>query len=354
MAPLASNDDTDCAITFQQAASTDALSLEANRGGEGEPRGSCAKDDSMAVAASHHEKESTAGGLLAIAYFNLAVEREHLGQPEAALEAYEKARATAALHLDPEGPVAKGMELALETASDTALPVFCTPRAVVQSSCLSFPSIGKLYFGPKPQGATPRGIRPSPRRLSPRRQWNQNSEEEKETCDVENARLGVRQSPRLSAKNDARESSGQSPLERAYLSQQPSPPSHRDRRARASRLSRMSPTSVVGSGSPGPQRAGRWARDAQELVPPRNALTQISASSGGGGGMHGVRSEIQPSDKRQIRQEDGILWRARACAEWGCSPDDARRAQQLTGRDADGHTANVGSPKIAFALGGVG
>lgn len=359
MAPLVLNDDADPGvISVQQEASKEALSLGANRGGQGEPRGDRAGDGSTpaAAAANHHDKESTAGGLLAVAYFNLAVEREHLGQPEAALEAYEKARATAALHLDPDSPVAKGIELALETASDTTLPAFCTPRAVVQSSCLSFPSIGKLYFGPKPQGVTPRGSGLSPRRLSPRRQRNRKGEEEeeKEAGDGDNARLGARQSPRLSAKRDARESLGQSPLEQAYLSQQPSPPSHRDRRARAARLSRKSPPSVVGPGSPGPQRAGRWARDAQELVPPQKALNKTSTSSGAGGGMHGVGGEIQPSEKRRDKREDDILWRAMACAEWGCSPDDARRAQQLSGRDADGGAANVDSPKIAFALGGVG
>ena len=311
-------------------------------------QGGRTEDDSTAsVATSHHDKEPKAGGLLAIAYFNLAVEREHLGQPEAALEAYEKARATAALHLDAESPVAKAIELALETTSDSTLSAFCTPRAVVQSSCLSFPSIGKLYFGPRTQGETLRGSRLSRRWLSPRRQWSQKGEEEE--ADVgENTRLSARQSARQSARHDARESSGQSLLERAYTSQQPSPPSHRGRRARMSQLSRNSPPFVVGPGPPGPQRAGRWARDAQESVPPQKTITRTCTSSGGGGGVHGVGGKIQPSDKRRGKQEDGIMWRARVCAERGCSPDDARRAQ-LSGRNADGCTAKDGSPKIALS-----
>lgn len=317
------------------------LSLEANRWVEGEnSRGS--RVDLVHDTASNHDNEATAGGLLAIAYFNLAVEREHLGQPNAALEAYEKARAASALHLDSENPVAKGIELALNTASTAiSLSPGCTRPAAVQSSCLSFPSIGKLYFGPQPRGAIPGGSGLYPRRVSPRRALDQKGGEEN-GCGDGSATQSPRKGTRQGAEKDA---SGQSPLEKAYTSQQPSPPSRRKRQMHFARLSGKSPPPSTG---PGPQRAGRWAREAHGLIPNSMAQSPTSTGDDGGGGT-------QHGDKRRGKPDDGMMWRARACAEWGCSPEDARRKQQSgggVGVDEDRRMASGGSPTV-FELGGV-
>ncbi|CAN0533541.1 unnamed protein product, partial [Ectocarpus sp. 12 AP-2014] len=74
----------------------------------------------MDQEASQDRHQSAAGGLLAIACFNLGVEREHLGQLDAAIASYKDARSAADEHLGPESPVAKGIEVALEKASAAA------------------------------------------------------------------------------------------------------------------------------------------------------------------------------------------------------------------------------------------
>ncbi|CAM9699941.1 unnamed protein product, partial [Hapterophycus canaliculatus] len=102
---------------------------------------------------------SAAGALLAIAYFNLGVEQEHLGQLDVALSSYQDARAAAVRHLGPDNPVARGIKIALEKASDAAVVFAFESRkrsaSRSRSAVSSFPSIGKLQFGYK----TPNGLR---------------------------------------------------------------------------------------------------------------------------------------------------------------------------------------------------
>lgn len=240
---------------------------------------------------------AAAGGLLAIAHFNLGVEREHLGQLEAALSSYEDARVAADQHLGPESPVAKGIGVALEKASAAAVATasYSSKRAAwrSRSAVSSFPSIGKLQFGQR----TPDGVSSfGGRRVSPRRLRHEQQYGEETARDL---------------------------LDRAYSCARPCPaPPRTDSWSRLGRtLSPRSPQTAPGLESVGgPQRAGRWmTSDAPAARPMR---TQGSAARGEG-----------PS--RPCSVDEDLRWRALACKKWQCSPREALHAQQAANRRVD-------------------
>lgn len=246
------------------------------------------------ASSSASSSSSAAGGLLAIAYFNLGVEREYLGQLEAALSSYEEARVIADQHLGPESPVAKGIEAALEKASAALVAAarYSTKRAALRarSAVSSFPAIGQIQFGQR----TPAGVlgfgggRPSPRRTVRRQQSGDETTSEMNARDL---------------------------LHRAYSSPRPYPaPSRGDSSPRLGLRppSPRSPSTAPGAESGGPQRAGRWTKSEASAIRPAKAPW-----SGRGG----------RSDEGHNVDED-LRWRALACAEWQCSPRDALHAQQ--------------------------
>lgn len=238
---------------------------------------------------------SAAGGLLAIAYFNLGVEREYLGQLEAAVSSYEDARVIAEQHLGLESPIAKGIEAALEKASTAVVAAarYSRKRAALRarSAVSSFPSIGRLQFGQRmPDGVSSfGGGRPSPRR-----------------------RVQRQQQPEDESTGEAK---ARDRLHRAYYSPRPYPaPPRTDSWAHLGLGPPFprSPMTVSGSELGGPQRAGRWTKnDASAALPVK------SPRSGRGG----------RSNELDLVDED-LRWRAAACAEWQCSPRDALHAQQ--------------------------
>lgn len=245
---------------------------------------------------------AAAGGLLAIASFNLGVEREHLGQLDAALSSYEDARVAANQYLGPENPVAKGIGVALEQASAAAVATasYSSKRAAwrARSAVSSFPSIGKLKFGPRTPGEVSGfgGNRVSPRRL--RQQQQQQHRGQKTARDL---------------------------LDRAYSCARPCPaPPHTDSWSRLGRVfSPRSPPTAPGSDSTGgPQRAGRWTKsDAPHAARP---VKKAQWPPGGGG----------KTSPRCSADED-LRWRALACTEWQCSPREALHAQQTANQRVD-------------------
>lgn len=243
---------------------------------------------------------AAAGGLLAIAYFNLGAEREHLGQLDAALASYEDARVAADQHLGPESPIAKGIGVALENASAAAVATasYSSKRAAWRSrtAVSSFPAIGKLQFRQRtPSGISSFGGR---KRASPRRLPKQHQQ------------LGVETAKDL--------------LDRAYSCARPCPaPPRTDSWSRLERVvSPRSPPTAPGSESTGgPQRAGRWTKpDASAVARPVK-----EHRSAEGGGRPGPRCTM----------DEDLRWRALACAEWQCSPREALHAQQTANRRVD-------------------
>lgn len=245
---------------------------------------------------------SAAGGLLAIAYFNLGVEREYLGQLDAAISSYEDARVAADQHLGPESPVAKGIEVALEKASAAAVATasYSSKREASRSrtAVSSFPSIGKLQFGQRTPG---RVSSFGGGRLSPRRLRQQQRGEETTNNNVSTAR---------------------DLLDRAYSCARPCPaPPRVDSWSRLAHvLSPRSPPTASGPESGGPQRAGRWTKAEAPAARP------VKAQRSEGGGRSSARCSVLDEDLR---------WRALACAEWQCSPREALHAQQTAERHVD-------------------
>ena len=253
----------------------------------------------------HFSTPSAAGGLLAIAYFNLGVEREYLGQLEAAISSYEEARVIADQHLGSESPVAKGIEAALEKASAALVAAarYSSKRAAyhARSAVSSFPSIGQLQFGQRTPGGVLSFGRPSPRRRAQLRQ--QHSDEA------------------------TSETSGRDLLQRAYSSPRPYPapaPPRTDSWGRVGLgpTSPRSPATASGSEAGGPQRAGRWTKSEASVVRPVKAPR--SGRRGGSGSRPGSRS----NEGGVGLVDEDLRWRALACAEWQCSPRDALHAQQ--------------------------
>lgn len=242
-----------------------------------------------------NENRAAAGGLLAVAYFNLAVEREHLGQPAAALNAYQNARIAAGRHLGPESSVAKGIEqaaLAVASAAVIEAAAVSDPRrGVTRSGVNSFPSIGKLRFSPR----------------SPRLDAAANSD-----CSERPSPRRSKTPPRvLAGCANAVEANHATVLAEAYHSPRPfpHPPSVPPR---CTCIGLRGPT-------PPPRSAGR-RRQCSTAPAPRETKAQIGASS-----ERGARSH---SGRRYARQAGGLLWRAQACSLFGCSPQEAMRAQQ--------------------------
>lgn len=249
---------------------------------------------------------SAAGGLLAIACFNLGVEREHLGQLDAAIASYKDARSAADRHLGPESPVAKGIEIALEKASAAAVTAASYSRKRADSrsrvAVSSFPCIGKLKFGQKNSQVSSRfgGVGLSPRCRS---QQQQHGEE------------------------TAGEATARDLLEHAYTSPRPCPaPPHKGSWARLSHVPTPRSSPPARSTSRGPQRAGRW--------------TSVDTLSARAVKEAQRRSEGWRNNGRQRDDVDGDLrWRALACAEWQCTPREALHAQRQV---AEQHVVDVG------------
>lgn len=245
---------------------------------------------------------SAAGGLLAIAYFNLGVEREYLGQLEAAISSYEDARVIADQHLGPDSPVAKGIEAALEKASTALVDAarYSSKRAAcrARTAVSSFPSIGQLQFGQRTPGGVLSfgGGRPSRRRRVHRQ--------------------------RQHGDETTSEASGRELLQRAYSSPRPDPaPPSVDAWVRLGLgpTSPRSPAMASGSEAGGPQRAGRWTKNEASAVRP------VKAPRSGRGG----RSRLASNEGSFGSVDEDLRWRALACAEWQCSPRDALHAQQM-------------------------
>ncbi|CAM9966740.1 unnamed protein product [Ectocarpus sp. 12 AP-2014] len=275
-------------------------------GGGGESTGvekSVQGDTSSVDRQDRHQ--SAAGGLLAIACFNLGVEREHLGQLDAAIASYKDARSAADEHLGPESPVAKGIEVALEKASAAAATAasYSRKRAASRSrvAVASFPCIGKLKFGQKNSQVPSRfgGVG-----LSPRCRSQQQHGEE------------------IVGKATARDL-----LEHAYTSPRPCPaPPHKGSWAHLGHVPTPRPAPPGRSASRGPQRAGRWT---SVDTPAARAMKEAQR-----------RSEGWRNDGRNRGDVDGDLrWRALACAEWQCSPREALHAQRQV---AEQHGVDVG------------
>ncbi|CAM9419150.1 unnamed protein product [Ectocarpus fasciculatus] len=251
---------------------------------------------------------SAAGGLLAIACFNLGVEREHLGQLDAAIASYKDARSAADQHLGPESPIAKGIEIALEKASAAAVTAasYSRKRAASRSrvAVSSFPCIGKLKFGKK-NSQVVSSSRFGGEDLSPRcrSQQQQHGEE------------------------TAEEATARDLLEYAYTSPRPCPaPPHKASWARLGHVPTPRSAPPARSASRGPQRAGRWT---SVDAPAARAVKEAQR-----------RSEGWRNGGRQRGGVDGDLrWRALACAEWQCSPREALHAQRQV---AEQHGVDVG------------
>ncbi|CAM9340316.1 unnamed protein product [Ectocarpus sp. 12 AP-2014] len=275
-------------------------------GGGGESTGaekSVQGDTSSVDRQDRHQ--SAAGGLLAIACFNLGVEREHLGQLDAAIASYMDARSAADQHLGPESPVAKGIKVALEKASAAAATAasYSRKRAASRSrvAVASFPCIGKLKFGQKNSQVPSRfgGVG-----LSPRCRSQQQHGEE----------IVV-------------EATARDLLEHAYTSPRPCPaPPHNGSWAHLGHVPTPRPAPPGRSASRGPQRAGRWT---SVDTPAARAMEEAQR-----------RSEGWRNDGRKRGDVDGDLrWRALACAEWQCSPREALHAQRQV---AEQHGVDVG------------
>ncbi len=276
--------------------------------GGGAPPGNVAKEEEDEEDASSVERHgaaptSAAGGLLAIAYFNLGVEREHLGQLEAAISSYEEARLVANRHLGPESSVAKGIEVALEktSAAVVAAASYSSRREALRlrSAVSSFPRIGKLQFGQRsPDGVSSFGGG----RYSPRRQLRH------QQCGDETAS----------------ESRVRHLLDRAYSSPRPCPAPPRKVtsacRGAGQSPSPRSPTTASGSEPGGPQRAGRWTKTCASptVQPVRPQQPQQLRGAGETSGRSDVDMDLR--------------WRAMACAEWQCSPREALHAQRTVQR----------------------
>lgn len=276
-----------------------------------------ASTSAMGETSSTERREAlsaAAGGLLAIAYFNLGAEREHLGQLDAALSSYEDARVAADQHLGPESPIAKGIGVALEKASAAAVATasYSRKRAAwrSRSAVSSFPAIGKLQFRQRtpPDGVSSFGGRRRRRRASPRRLQNKQHQHQQR---------GVETAKDL--------------LDRAYSCARPYPaPPRTDSWSRLGRVvsPRSPPTAPGPESAGGPQRAGRWTTtkpDASSAVTQPAVIAQPSAEGGG---------RPSPPLPRCGMDED-LRWRALACAEWQCSPREALHAQQTADRRVD-------------------
>lgn len=270
------------------------------------PEGGAEEADASSVEKEGAAPSSAAGGLLAIAYFNLGVEREHLGQLEAAISAYEEARVVADQHLGPESPVAKGIQVALEKASDAVVAAasYSGRRAALRSrlAVSSFPCIGKLQFGQRtPDGVSSFG---GGGRLSPRRRLQHHQHQQHQHGD-----------------ETASESRVRDLLDRAYASPRPCPARrgvHSACHGPESAPSPRSPTTAPGSATGGPQRAGRWTKTCE------SAAVRPARSRGSG------RGDGEPSGRSDV--DTDLRWRAMACAEWQCSPREALHAQQIARR----------------------
>ncbi|CAN0232490.1 unnamed protein product, partial [Ectocarpus sp. 4 AP-2014] len=279
-------------------------------GGGGESAGGekSAQGDASSVDRQDRH-QSAAGGLLAIACFNLGVEREHLGQLDAAIASYKDARSAADQHLGPESPVAKGIEIALEKASAAAATAASYSRKRVASrskvAVSSFPCIGKLKFGQKNSQMPSRfgGVG-----LSPRCRSQQQHDEE-----------------------IVGEASTRDLLEHAYTTPRPCPaPPHKDSWARLGHVPTPRSAPPGWSASRGPQRAGRWT---SVDTPAARAMKEAHR-----------RSEGWRNGGRQRGDVDGNLrWRALACAEWQCSPREALHAQRQVA-EQDGVDVGVAAP----------
>lgn len=249
-----------------------------------------------------NESRAAAGGLLAVAYFNLAVEREHLDQPAAALSAYKSARVAAGRHLGPESPVAKGIEqAALEVASaaatEAAAVISDSRRGATRSGVDSFPSIGKLRFSPR----------------SPRLDGAATNPDSSEVSSPRRSKTPRRML--AGSANNAVEANHVAVLAQAYNSPRPFPHPPTAPPRWASCTGRRGP-------APPPRSARRWTKCS---TAPSHRETK--AQSGAASSIeHGSRSRV---GRRYAREAGGgLLWRAQACSLFGCSPHEAMRAQQ--------------------------
>lgn len=232
------------------------------------------EDDAVQGNSEGQKSMSLAGSILAIAYFNLAVEREHLGQQQAARAAYKHAKVAADWYLGPESPVSKGIINALESTTVDGISI--RDRKSETPVVASFPSIGKLRLCP---GSSLKEMRS---RGYPSRHFRLLSE-------------------RHTQDDSTTEYEGQNRLKRAYETPRPRPPPHQSpREATSSR----------------PQRARRWIswRSSRGAQPPADV-----------GWLCPWGETASTNDC--LEGEEGLLWRALGCSDWGCSPMEARQAQ---------------------------
>lgn len=241
------------------------------------------------------------GGLLAIAYFNLAVEQEHLGNIDAALKAYEDAHEAADAYLGPESPVVKGIESAIQAASEArayALSANRRRREIRSAGVSSLPCIGKLRLSPRT--ISPRKMRSSsglrPKygcvdHTSPRQSITTPSEYSESGMMTEGNR-GLICTPRDCA------------IVRAYTSPRPGDP--------------MPPVC-------------RGSKPNSSASSPRTSALARSQPSRLGSGF----GKEQRRNSGSLCDSDAILWRAQACAAFGCSPREALYAQRAEKRELE-------------------
>lgn len=280
--------------------------------------------------------KSAAGGLLAIAYYNFAVEREHLGQHESALEAYENARRAAGVHLGPDSPVAKGIELALQAASAAACDTATANRRRrdAQPGVSSFPAIGKLTFSPRTHITDGDGLARLRGKLVA--SGGEVSDGGERLCPDGAKGIGVCRSRLARAYTTARPYPPRRPAAFAWAPRLVSGQPHHEQKHHASQREQVehsceemcySPSGYVGGGriGGGPERAGRWTAvgtSPRAVKTPRRSersegLSQTDDKSEGGSDLL-----LHSNDGHE-----GLLWRAQVCAQMGLSPRDARRAQ---------------------------
>lgn len=242
-------------------------------------------DDDDGLVETQQEHREAGGGLLAIAYFNLAVEREHLGQMDAALDAYEVARVVADEHLGRESSVAKGIKQAIVSASNSRESAASVDRRRREhAGVASLPCIGKLQLSARSAITTPRArtrVQGDTINLSHQQRNRSNAGV---SWNSESAGSRVR-------------SSRNQDIVLAYTSARTGP-------------------------IPPPCRSCRLVDCAQS--PRRPTTAYVSRAS---------RSCRERRDDEACPKRQAMLWRAQACAAFDCSPREALYAQQVEERE---------------------
>lgn len=258
-------------------------------------------DDTERTQMEVQRTREAGGGLLAIAYFNLAVEQEHLGNIDAALNAYEDAHEAADAYLGPESPVVRGIESAIESASEaraSALSANRRRREIRSAGVSSLPCIGKLRLSPRT--VSPRKMRSSSGLRPAYGYLDHTSPRQSVTTPSVHSDNGMMSAGKRGLVCTPRDCA----IVRAYTSPRPSDPMPPVCRS-------FKPTSPASS-------------------PRTSTLTRHQPSRLGSG-----FGKEQRRNSESFCDSDAMLWRAQACAAFGCSPREALYAQQAEKRELE-------------------